>query len=303
MYGTQPMQSLALLYPTYLADPEVFGCPSTEDSPDIQVLYQASPYIGQTMRSKVGPWGGWTGVTQDTPAYRATNFGAPFLDMDGIVRQNARTGYVDHVLSRNEAVEPTRWDGRSARTQYKSSYWYDNFLSPSKSGPGQAVAADGDGMTWRRPDGARAVALVPYKDSGFGSWDETPKKGWREQDAQHDPGAGGDYTLHEFDTEAGYWHRNNKPNHQDGQNVMYFDGHVKWTVEAYVSDDPKDNIWAPNTGDPNKDNLCLPTHGLAQYMNWTDGAWDTRVPYDVWGVDTDAWIWNEMDVAGVQYVE
>jgi prepilin-type N-terminal cleavage/methylation domain-containing protein/prepilin-type processing-associated H-X9-DG protein len=55
-----------------------------------------------------------------------------------------------------------------------------------------------------------------------------------------------------------------RPNHDSGQNVMYFDGHVKWMETAYASDDPKDNIWCPN------------------------GA----TVADQWGADTDAYLWD-----------
>ena len=36
------------------------------------------------------------------------------------------------------------------------------------------------------------------------------------------------------------------PNHPAGQNVMYFDGHVKWCDTNYASENPKDNIFCPN---------------------------------------------------------
>ena len=36
------------------------------------------------------------------------------------------------------------------------------------------------------------------------------------------------------------------PNHPDGQNVMYFDGHVKWAETMFASRDPNDNIFCPN---------------------------------------------------------
>ena len=35
-----------------------------------------------------------------------------------------------------------------------------------------------------------------------------------------------------------------KPNHENGQNVMYFDGHIKWMETNYASDAPDDNIYA-----------------------------------------------------------
>ena len=44
------------------------------------------------------------------------------------------------------------------------------------------------------------------------------------------------------------WQRQpRKPNHDNGQNVMYLDGHVKWTDTVYCSHDPADNIFCPNS--------------------------------------------------------
>ena len=48
-------------------------------------------------------------------------------------------------------------------------------------------------------------------------------------------------------------------NHPGGQNVLYFDGHVKWADTVYASDDPADNIFCPNGN---------------------------------WGADTDAYLWD-----------
>jgi prepilin-type N-terminal cleavage/methylation domain-containing protein/prepilin-type processing-associated H-X9-DG protein len=49
------------------------------------------------------------------------------------------------------------------------------------------------------------------------------------------------------------------PNHPNGQNVMYFDGHVKWMESVYSSRDPNDNIFCPQLA---------------------------------WGADTDACLWD-----------
>ena len=35
-------------------------------------------------------------------------------------------------------------------------------------------------------------------------------------------------------------------NHRDGQHVLYFDGHVKWQMTNYASDNPYDNIYTSN---------------------------------------------------------
>jgi prepilin-type processing-associated H-X9-DG protein len=50
-----------------------------------------------------------------------------------------------------------------------------------------------------------------------------------------------------------------KPNHEGGQNVMYFDGHVKWMETVYCSRDPNDDIFCPQAG---------------------------------WDADTDAYLWD-----------
>jgi prepilin-type N-terminal cleavage/methylation domain-containing protein/prepilin-type processing-associated H-X9-DG protein len=55
------------------------------------------------------------------------------------------------------------------------------------------------------------------------------------------------------------WLRPRTPNHSNGQNIMYFDGHVKWMETVYASRDPNDNIFNPQTG---------------------------------WGADTDAYLWD-----------
>jgi prepilin-type N-terminal cleavage/methylation domain-containing protein len=45
------------------------------------------------------------------------------------------------------------------------------------------------------------------------------------------------------------WQRTpRKPNHDNGQNVMYIDGHMKWTDTVYCSHDPADNIFCPQSG-------------------------------------------------------
>jgi prepilin-type N-terminal cleavage/methylation domain-containing protein/prepilin-type processing-associated H-X9-DG protein len=55
------------------------------------------------------------------------------------------------------------------------------------------------------------------------------------------------------------WARTKKANHDNGQNVMYFDGHVKWMETVYSSRDPNDNIFCAQFG---------------------------------WGADTDAVLWD-----------
>jgi len=149
-----PMMSLALLYPTYIDNFRVFGCPQTKDKPIITV----------------------------------------------------------RRVNGNEVQSFGPVSGKN-----KCSYFYDPVSHFRDVGPGQAMAADADGMAWWTPEGNKP----DYPDN----WQRKPRK----------------------------------PNHESGQNVMYFDGHVRWTETNYVSDDPLDNIFCPNEG---------------------------------WGADTDAYLWD-----------
>ena len=69
----------------------------------------------------------------------------------------------------------------------------------------------------------------------------------------------------------GWTRKPRKPNHSDGQNVMYFDGHVKWQATVYSSADPNDNIFCPNS-----------TGGVQ------------------WDPDTDAYLWDGVNARAVQ---
>jgi prepilin-type N-terminal cleavage/methylation domain-containing protein len=86
---------------------------------------------------------------------------------------------------------------------------------------------------------------------------------WRQDD-------GGDAT---YDT---VWTRDPRsPNHDDGQNLGYYDQHVKWAQDAYQSDTPEDNVFCPNG---------LPTAGAA--------VGDVARDADQWAAGTDAVIWD-----------
>jgi len=154
----RPMPSLAILYPSYIDNVRVFGCPATTDKPFISVRYHEGSR--------------WVCFGTDVLGQPATN--------------------------------PARYSGFELSTELKCSYFYKERLNFRNLGPGSAVACDADGQTWKRPDGSKP----PYP----ANWTRVPRA----------------------------------PNHEGGQNVMYFDGHVKWTETVYAGSDPNDDIFCPH---------------------------------------------------------
>jgi len=198
-----PMQSLCLLYPTYIDNEDVFRCPSTADQPRVNILW--------------------------VKRARHQGFGKPIVDSD-----QKRTGEIDATVYGGwDEMDPSMACFLAPRGQYKSSYMYDCLSHFRDVGPSQAMLADADGFAWRTGAGEYA----PHSTN----WVRTPMK----------------------------------PNHDSGQNVMYFDGHVKWVETNYASDEPLDNIYCPNA-------------------NFGGGAIAT-LP-DAWGCDTDAWVWDELNL-------
>jgi len=119
-------------------------------------------------------------------------------------------------------------------TNEKCSYMYDEYSHFRDVGPSQAMAADADGFAWRMGDGEHPDHI---QADGTTATARQPRM----------------------------------PNHDNGQNVMYFDGHIKWAETNYASDDPADNIYVAQ-GDATS----------------------------TWGADTDANVWDGEDDAGIQ---
>jgi prepilin-type N-terminal cleavage/methylation domain-containing protein/prepilin-type processing-associated H-X9-DG protein len=191
-----PGQSLAMLYPRYVDNPKVFGCPSTGDKPEIATLYDE-------------------GALHTCFGYPWNTRPAPQSELD------------------NQMYDPQRYQARTALGSVtkanKTSYMYDSRAHFREVGPGQAMAADADGYTWKQQDGSKPAYRV--------GWVRTPTQS----------------------------------NHDSGQNVMYFDGHVRYSESVYCSDDPFDNIYAMQTG---------------------------------WGADSDSIMWDEggyIEVATTTY--
>ena len=114
-------------------------------------------------------------------------------------------------------------------------------------GPGQAMAADADGYSWLTSSGKHPPYYAPGLTGGNGA----------------------------FGANSGIpygWQRPTISNHTDGENVMYFDGHVKWSNSNYASRDPVDNIYNPQG--------C-----------WSMTGWGSVNAFQ-WGADTDAYLWD-----------
>lgn len=208
-----PMQSLALLYPTYIRRLGAFGCPSTDDTPKIIIR--------------------WT-----KKLARHNAFGKPATDpQTGKVIQ----GFVDAIeYGGKNMMDPADASHLAAGSKYKCSYLYDPLSHFRDIGPSQAMLADADGFSWRKPDGTPPE----YPKS----WTRKPRK----------------------------------PNHADGQNVMYFDGHVKWVETNHASDEPEDNIYTPEL-----QTRPVPDDGTLKWL--TVENMRTRP-------DLDAWVWDESNI-------
>jgi prepilin-type N-terminal cleavage/methylation domain-containing protein/prepilin-type processing-associated H-X9-DG protein len=128
--------------------------------------------------------------------------------------------------------DPAAYTGCEVSANNKCSYFYDELQNFRDVGPGQAIACDADGNTWLTANGAHPSYNTLALNNG----------------ATAVTGPGGDM-----------WQRPKISNHNNGQNVMYFDGHVKWMEVVYSSRDPNDNIFNPQIG---------------------------------WGADTDAYLWD-----------
>jgi len=212
----QPMPSLACLYPAYVDNVKVYGCPSTGDHPVIaQRYYLGARHVGF----------GFLTDPNDTGAI----IHQLFTSTSGVAgKYNWGTHSYGWTFYTDD--DPASDIGAEIAGSYKCSYYYDELTNFRSVGPGQAVACDADGQTWTGPNG------------------HTPPYGYNPI-AVNDSGS----------AQGSNWGRSNRPNHTNGQNVMYFDGHVKWQDTNYASRDPSDNVFCPQVG---------------------------------WGADTDSYLWD-----------
>jgi prepilin-type N-terminal cleavage/methylation domain-containing protein/prepilin-type processing-associated H-X9-DG protein len=145
-------------------------------------------------------------------------------------------------------VDPAVYTGNEVSGNSKCSYFYDECSNFRDIGAGQALAADADGYTWVAVNGKHPPYIHPGLIGG------NPWAWWPTVNCCYNG-----------------WARPTISNHDNGQNVMYFDGHVKWNGTNYASRDPNDNIYNPQ-GD------------------WWPGPYGPVL--ESWGRDTDAYLWD-----------
>ena len=159
------------------------------------------------------------------------------VDARAYAQEDDWKAYAGGEYPRRHAADPAIASMFSVRGPVKSSYLYDPISHYRDIGPNHALAADADGYNWLTEDGNR-----PEYDLD------------------------GDYAK---EWSSVYVRTPRQPNHRDGQNVMYFDGHVSWATTAWAGEDPADNIFCPN--------------GASEE--------DVRHP------DVDSWLWDEANCA------
>jgi len=161
-------------------------------------------------------------------------------------------------------VDPAAYTGNEVSTANKCSYLYDELTQPRNLSVDQAMAADADGQTWFLPGGQSPAYPAPPWWLGAQS---SPANWWRFEGVQAFKQEGAGKTPGKPVATA----QPPRPNHNNGQNVMYLDGHVKWTDTVNVSHDPADNIFCPNS-----------TGGVQ------------------WDPDIDSYLWDGVDSRTVQ---
>lgn len=166
--------------------------------------------------------------TTDKPRIAAEYFNGALHTCFGFALYNP-TGYFANALYDPTGYIPKATDPAAVSGQevglvinglhvggnHKCSYLYDELSNPHDTSPEQAMAADADGQTWQKAASVPTIYPLSWVRRSLKlSWARWPMK----------------------------------PNHDNGQNVMYHDGHVKWSDQVYCSADPNDNIFCPQAG-------------------------------------------------------
>ena len=188
--GHNAAVSLSVLYPRWLDDIKVFGCPSTPDQPRI---------IKETIRGSVYTWFG----KMDSRGYGNNNTSGTLTGSYPTIQDLTAT-YPEQIFrlgntaNTGDASLPAQFEdyAKSAEDQdtglFNTSYGYDDQAHFRQMKPSSARAAD---MRYEVSGGA-TDRLIERSNHGV-----------------------------------------------DGQNVLYWDGHVAFMDSVYADADPQDNIF------------------------------------------------------------
>jgi len=232
---TYPMPALANLYPTYIDNPKVFGCPSTSDKPMISTIF--------LMGAKHTTFGDMYSPDDAALLTMVDSNGVQFADpadYAGAMRVSGTWTGGGTGVSKPVTEE--------INTDQKCSYFYDQYTHFRSVGPGHAVAADADGQTRTTDQGN-----VEYPSAV--DWPKADQRGATDFEAARN---------------VNYIREPRMPNHQNVQNILYYDGHVKAEERVFVSENPVDNIYARNGGN----NRATTARKIG------------------WSADTDSFVWD-----------
>jgi len=139
-----PMPSLAILFPTYVDNVNVYRCPSTSDVPQILSGYSAGARC------------------------------VAFADADGL---NLPDGTVDkeYTAGTDNPQQIAAMPGTELDEKQKCSYMYDEFIHFRQVGPSQVVIADADGYTWRTANGEFPEYAIEGFTAGSQNWNREPR--------------------------------------------------------------------------------------------------------------------------------
>jgi prepilin-type N-terminal cleavage/methylation domain-containing protein/prepilin-type processing-associated H-X9-DG protein len=273
----QPMPSLACLYPRYCPEVKVFGCPSTTDVPQIAVGY----YGIDDPQNPRNPKGYYTGALHTCFGFVPTP-GNPTVNLLG-----SGTAFTTTV---NGTTVTVSCDPAAFTTQeiLRNNSVYGT-LYPQPGQPAPGVRVSGPPSPLNSKCSYLYDELVQPRDCSADQAIAADADGqtWSVTGNRHPPYPSG-------------WERwPGKPNHDNGQNVMYLDGHVKWSDTPYCGNkqlfgwaypDGKahtqlenDNIFCPN-GD------AFPPNPPGSYVQWNP--------------DIDSYLWDgaQGDSRGVEWL-
>lgn len=220
--------SLSILYNRWIEDANVFACPSTPDVPKIATeklgmpstvsgtvttFYSVASYswFGKMDTRTVGT--AWAGLASTMSG------GYPYID-NATAYAPLQMYYVGKASPATPLLAPGMQD-----PEYCSDY-ATNVETPSGA---TRVSASGATVSF----GGLGLANTSYGYDDRGHFRDMVPGSARLADMRYEYTGGSTTSWSEA------------TNHKDGQNILYWDGHVAFVDNPYASNDPTDNIYTP----------------------------------------------------------